>query len=372
MSEKYRKEQDKEREKKIALLLEGNEMKELTQGERVYSPLPFYVKDFDVAQKNRNLKPVSRLSYLMTINLFLEYLEKKYQIEKESITLEMLENLHPTEIDTFFASLDISPTSYNKYHSALSSFFGFLIKKDYIKYNVMIKVDRARVKSYEKKVKRLTDAQSVSFIDSISTGEGLTKKQKIHQTKNELRDRAICLTLIRTGLRVSELVGLDINDINFDENYLSVIRKGNKPDEVYFDNEVKEALKEYIDSLPLPHSPDSPVFISNWGKNKGKRITVRQVEYQVKKYTSLAPGAGTGVSPHKLRATFATQMLNETGNIRLVQTQLAHENIQTTSIYIDENEQIKKDARNILMERDERIRSKGLNKDLEATIKKKE
>ena len=368
MSRNYRKEQENIQKKEIK--------------EEILPLLPSFVSDFSDNLFARNRKSLTVFTYMKKLKIFFRYLEEGetspfYQTKSNAISLKMLDNLTVIDIERFLGSLDISPKTRNGYISALNALFEYLYKRDLISHNVITKIDRATIKRYEREVVRLTDAQSIGFIDAVSTGVGLTKTQTAYYKKNGLRDKAICLILLRTGLRVSELVSLDIEDLNLNENNLSVVRKGNKVDTVYFDDDVKNSIIDYINirnDLDKT-SKTSPLFLSTYGKTKGERITVRQVEHLVKKYTSVgAKGTGTGLSPHKLRATFATQMLSETGNITLVQAQLAHENIQTTSIYIDSSSQDKKEARNILMKRDKEIRGMDLNplEDKKAVIKKKD
>ena len=324
--------------------------------------LPTYVEDFVGSMLKRNRKPQTLLTYVQRISVFFDYLSVNprsplYKKNRLEMNLEALNSLTVDDIDRFLANVGNSAATTNNYLSALNALFEYLYNRDKISHNVITKVERASNKKYEHQVIRLTDAQAKGFIDSATSGTGLTKKQAAAYRKNAYRDRAICFTLIRTGLRVSELVSLDVGDINFEESCFSVIRKGNKPDTVFFDDDVREAITEYLDTRPSLSSKLSsePLFISTWGKTDGERITVRQVEHLVKKYSSAgALGTGLGISPHKLRATFATAMLNETGNIVLVQAQLSHENIQTTSIYIDKSTQDKKNARNLLKERSER------------------
>lgn len=347
MSKAYRDEQNKLRAEKISGWL---------------CDLPTYISDFNADMAIRNRMSSTLLTYIQRIGVFFDYLSCSedsalYGTDKREISLSQLDSLKVMDIQKFLRYVGASPKTLNEYLTAINALFEYLYDMDYLSKNIITKVKRASIKRYEREVVRLTDAQAVGFIDAATTGEGLTKKQYDSFKKNGLRDRAVCLTLIRTGLRVSELVGLDIGDINFEDSYFSVIRKGNKKDNVFFDDEVKDAVLEYIESREGKKTPSTPLFISTQGKTKGERITVRQVEHIVKKYSSVgAKGSGSGVSPHKLRATFATAMLSETGNITLVQAQLAHENIQTTSIYIDSSTQDKKNARNILMDRDEKAR----------------
>jgi len=110
--------------------------------------------------------------------------------------------------------------------------------------------------------------------------------------------------------------------------------------------------------LPVspPAHPKEPVFLVETGKYKGERLSTRSVQKLVKKYAVAgAPGIGNKITPHKLRATYATNMLQETGNVALVKEELGHESISTTNIYLDTSTQDKEGARNLLKERRERL-----------------
>ena len=357
MSKVYRDEQDKIKEQKI---------------QELAAKLPGYI-DLFISSSKRKRSPQTILTYMQRISFFFDYLSANpksplYKKDTECITAEDLDQLKVDDIDLFLGEVGDSKNTINNYISALNALFSFLYRKDRITHNVIDKVERAAIRRSEHIVIRLNDEQEIGFIDSVTDGSGLTKKQMAEFKKNSFRDRAICLMLIRTGLRVSELVSLDVRDVDITKNTISVIRKRSKPDVVFFDDEVKTALLEYLDTRPPLASSDvtrpDPLFLSNYGKTKGERITVKQVEHLVKKYTSAgAKGTGKGLSPHKLRATFATNMLQETENVFLVQEHLAHENIQTTTLYLGKDSINKKAARNILMERDNKLREERKEKD---------
>ena len=141
-----------------------------------------------------------------------------------------------------------------------------------------------------------------------------------------MRDVAILTLLLNTGIRVSEMVGIDLQDIDWNEKRIKIFRKGRKEQYVYFNAPVEEALKDYIDYERKTSSEDlNALFISR----KGQRISVRAVERLVKKYTaSVVPMKR--ITPHKLRSTYATNLYNETGDIYLVADVLGHTSVDTT------------------------------------------
>ena len=140
---------------------------------------------------------------------------------------------------------------------------------------------------------------------------------------------AILSLFLGTGIRVSELVGINIDDIDFSINGFLVTRKGGNQAILYFPDEVSQVLRDYM-ALRLTLTPEpgheSAFFLSL----QNKRISVRAVQIMVKKYASLAAPLKKHLSPHKLRSTFGTNLYHETGDIYLVADVLGHSDVNTT------------------------------------------
>ncbi|MFC1621777.1 tyrosine recombinase XerC [Patescibacteria group bacterium] len=155
--------------------------------------------------------------------------------------------------------------------------------------------------------------------------------------RSGVRDRAILETLFSTGLRVSELVALNIDDVNLKSGEFTVIGKGRKVRTVYLSSSAKEWLTRYVETRS---DPFKPLFIRYSGKKmdpedyEGEtlRLTVRSVQRLVKKYTIRA-GISIDATPHTLRHSFATGLLKEGADLRSVQELLGHSNVSTTQIY---------------------------------------
>ena len=149
-----------------------------------------------------------------------------------------------------------------------------------------------------------------------------------YHAKTKVRDLALLTLLLGTGIRVSECVGLDINDVDFDNNGIKIRRKGGYEAVVYFGDEVEEALRSYLDlrsnTIPCDGHEDA-LFLSM----QNKRITVRSVENLVKKYASRVTSLKK-ITPHKLRSTYGTSLYQETGDIYLVADVLGHKDVNTT------------------------------------------
>ena len=182
------------------------------------------------------------------------------------------------------------------------------------------------------------------YIEAVSDMSGLSPREQKWHEKTVKRDLAITFVLLGTGLRVAELVGLDISDIDFYQAKMIVKRKGGDLDEVYFGIEVQEALEDYIDNERnnlLPSPSESALFLSIYKK----RITARAVQLMTKKYADAAGIADKKITPHKFRKTYGTNLYDETGDIYLVADALHHSSVETTrKHYAKMNEEHKRIA----------------------------
>ena len=155
------------------------------------------------------------------------------------------------------------------------------------------------------------------------------------------RDYAILELFYATGIRLSELVGLNIGSLNHEENLLKVIGKGNKERIVPFGDKAKKAIEQYLNSRDYSWTSDFrlPLFVSA----KDKRISVRTVQSRLREYLQKILGGKKGASPHTLRHTFGTHLLDNDADIRSIQELLGHSSISSTQIYTKVNpEKIKK------------------------------
>lgn len=210
---------------------------------------------------------------------------------------------------------------------SIRSFYDFLFKNHRIPSNVTLLVPLPKI--HEKPILRLNQEEMKRMLAQAETGDGMTERQKIYQKLTSKRDYAMLSLFLGTGIRVSECVGLDMDDVNFEENAFLVTRKGGNQVVLYFPPEVADALAEYmeerkqIDAL-LGH--ESALFLSM----QKRRITQRAVQNLVKKYAMTAAPLKPRISPHKLRSTFATNLYNATGDIYLVADVLGHSSVDTT------------------------------------------
>lgn len=325
---------------------QNEKMQEKTQ--EWLDQLPDYIQEFLIGIEG---KTSIRTSYLYTQRylIFFRYLSESLFFNKpmKSITLADLDTLQLKDIERFAHEIrrgsfhtckkrSNMESTVNNYISALNRFFNYEVSHKEMRYNPCSGFERGRDAAHP--VIRLTDEEKPRFYKAALNGKGLTRKQKAYHEKNALRDYAICLTLARTGLRVSELIGLDTKDVDLAHHKLLVLRKRNKIEKVSIDDEVTQILAEYMDyrtTIP-PLTGEDALFLVTIGKYRGTRLSVRSVERMVKKYAVAGSSMdGQKVTPHKLRATYACDMLKANhGDLMLVKNLMAHNSVSTTQLYL--------------------------------------
>ncbi len=210
---------------------------------------------------------------------------------------------------------------------AVRSFFEYLFTNEKIPANITTLVPLPKL--HEKPILYLEKEEVEKLLEVAENGEGLTAQQKRFQKVTKNRDIAILTLFLGTGIRVSELVGIDIDDIDFSINGFLVTRKGGNQTILYFPETVAENLQTYLRErreIEAEPGSENALFLSL----QRKRITQRAVEKLVKKYAMIAAPLKKKISPHKLRSTFGTSLYRETGDIYLVADVLGHADVNTT------------------------------------------
>ena len=211
--------------------------------------------------------------------------------------------------------------------SSLRALYRYLIAHNHLEKNVAELVDMPKIE--EKAITYLEKEEVREVLQGAETGDSLTQSQYRFAKGQQMRDVAILTLLLHTGIRVSEMVGIDLQDIDWNEMRIKIFRKGRKEQYVYFNEPVREALQDYIDYERKVSSEDmNALFISR----KGQRISVRAVERLVKKYTASTVPMKR-ITPHKLRSTFATNLYEETGDIYVTSDALGHSSLETVKKY---------------------------------------
>lgn len=333
--------------------------------EHTLTKLPPFCRTYFIGEID--LVETTAASYAYIYDDFFKYLKsKKYFNNKEiaSYTLDDLAKLTTSDMEEYFSQLkelkdedgEVVKThetsTVQKYKCALSSLWVFFVEREMLPKNPLKIVKRG--KKNRKMPICLSDKEKEKLFASIDTGMGMTEHQKAFSDRISIRDRTIFQILLDTGVRVSELVGMDISDINHEEMFFNVIRKGGNQQKIYFSDETEEILQMYLSIRENFNPPknEKALFLSSMGTTPGKRLSPRSVQLMTKKYIAASnPELYEVVTPHKMRSTFATDVLVETSDLALVADLLGHASMQTTQIYAKYNNDKIKASRNILQER---------------------
>ena len=345
---------------------ERNE-KTLAAIDDILDTLPDFAREFNVGISMRTM-PLTRLGYLRDIRVFCDYLTRKKFKDKQivELTIDDLAKVTPTDVEAFIDYLSSYTVNGKKYSckehakerkvSSLRAMFKYFYKKEKLQNDVMTKVDTPKI--HLKPIVRLEVNEVVDILDEAENGENLVGRQKSFHNKAAIRDEAMLSLFLGTGIRISECVGLNRNDINFSDNSFVVTRKGGNTSVLYFSEEVADALRRYIDWLDDQITEKTPfgkrvtdhdaLFISN----KGGRITPRAVEMMVKKYAKVTTPFKK-ITPHKLRSTYGTNLYRETHDIFVVADVLGHKDVNTTrKHYAAMSDEIRRDVVNKVKLRD--------------------
>ena len=211
--------------------------------------------------------------------------------------------------------------------SSLRSLFEYLFKNKHVDANIATLVSLPKL--HDKPILRLEPDEMQRLLDTVMSGDGLTEKQQQYLKFTRPRDTAMLLLFLGTGIRVSECVGLNIEDLDFEVNAFLVTRKGGDQSILYFPQQVADALQEYLkvrETIETQPGHEDALFLSL----QKRRITQRAVQNLVKKYARVAAPLTKRISPHKLRSTFGTNLYLETGDIYLVADVLGHSSVDVT------------------------------------------
>ena len=306
---------------------------------KLLEALPPFCKQFFIGIEATSSSR-TKIAYAYDIGCFFDYLHTHNPIcAKMEITdfpISILDKITPMDIEEYL--------SYLKYYEkdgmehtndegglkrklcALRSFYHYYYRNGLIEDDPTVKVDMPKI--HEKNIIRLDVDEVAKLLDEVESGENLTARQQQYHEKTKVRDLAMMTLLLGTGIRVSECVGLDIEDVDFKNNGIKIHRKGGAEVVVYFGEEVRKALMDYMVERQKITAADGSInafFLSL----QNKRISVRSVENMVKKYSKLVTTL-KHITPHKLRSTYGTSLYRETGDIYLVADVLGHKDVNTT------------------------------------------
>ncbi len=305
----------------------------------VLSTLPPFCRQFFRGIENTTASR-TRIAYAYDIRIFFEFLHEKNPVcARKEITdypIKILDEVGREDIEEYMEYLSYYVKDGEEFMNdergkkrklaSLRSFYNYYYRNEMIRTNPAALVPMPKI--HEKEIIRMEPDEVAVLLDQVEDGAGLTKNELRFHQKTRVRDLALLTLLLGTGMRVSECVGIDRKDIDFDNQRVMVRRKGGYEDMVYFGDEVADALEAYWEErshlVPLPGHEEA-FFLSL----QNRRITVRSVEKLVSKYASRVTTVKK-ITPHKLRSTYGTNLYQETGDIYLVADVLGHKDVNTT------------------------------------------
>lgn len=324
MEQTYFKQKDIENEKKIRELLKE---------------LPKFCSSFFMGIESTK-QSRTRLAYAYDLKTYFTFLMENNptckNIVMHDIPISVIEQQTAEDIQEYISwsrmyeknnvEITNSESGLKRKLSTLRSMYKYFYQHGKIDSDPASLVDTPRI--HEKAIIRLDVDEVARLLDEVESGDKLTKNQKRYHNKNKTRDLAIMTLLLGTGIRVSECVGINKNDIDFENNGIKIHRKGGNEAIIYFGDEVRAVLLDYLkireQMEPLPGHEEA-LFLSL----QNKRMGVRSIELLVKKYAQTVTTLKK-ITPHKLRSTYGTALYQETGDIYLVADVLGHKDVNTT------------------------------------------
>ena len=321
---------------------EQNDIDNTLKLREVLKTLPPFCRDYFRAI-DATTTTKTRISYAYDIRIFFQFLLDQNPMFKDKtmsdFTIDVLDQIKAVDLEEYeeflkvYKFADSSKTETNgergvkRKISALRSFYAYYYKHEMITTNPSVLIDVPKI--HDKNIIRLDTDEVAMLLDYIEhCGDTLTGQKRMYHEKTKDRDLAIVTLLLGTGIRVSECVGLDIEDVDFKNNGIKVTRKGGNEMVVYFGPEVEKALKKYLEVreniTPLA-GHEHALFYST----QRRRIGVQAIENLVKKYAREITTTKK-ITPHKLRSTYGTALYQETGDIYLVADVLGHKDVNTT------------------------------------------
>lgn len=308
----------------------------------------------------------SRVAYGYDLLVFFRYMQSYILNDSDTpinkIELHELDNVTKIDVENYMEYLSYYVSEDGTEHtndergksrklSALKGLYNYFYESELIKTNPASIVHAPKL--HDKTIIRLDPNEVAKLLDVVESGSDQeSKHQKVYHDITSTRDLCMLTLLLGTGIRVSECVGLNLKDVDFDNGAITIIRKGGNQARVYFGDEVETALLSYFDErkniIPLDGHEEA-LFLSM----QNKRISVRAVQNLVKKYASQISGQKK-ITPHKLRSTYGTNLYKESGDIYLVASVLGHKDVNTTrKHYADMDEDKKRAARNMVKLRED-------------------
>jgi site-specific recombinase XerD len=325
----------------------------------IQNALPYYLRDFFTYLKG-SVAVSTRKAYLSDILFFCEYLVNETDLTDAKITkdikIETFDQLKARDINYFigeYCTRYFVETKNSKYvmknnnrtlsrkRSSLNILFKFLYRNEQISTNITDGFNPIRMpKVQPDAIKKLEIDEVAKMLDAVEKGLGLSEKQKQYWRKTKHRDKAIIMLFVTYGLRLTELQQLNVDSFSFKRGTFKIYRKRDKVVDMPINNSVEKSVKLYLNKERDPNTSDEALFISL----QGQRMSKRAIRKLIKKYTAIGMETSydNGYSPHKLRATAATSLLEHGFSIYDVKSLLDHDNVTTTQLYASHRKNAKR------------------------------
>lgn len=326
------------------------------------------MKDYFIYLKG-SVASSTRAAYLEDITFFCDYLVNESGLTDaktiKDLTIEDFKNIKSRDVNLFLG--DYCPRYYKEKENAtivyennnralarkkssISTLFKFLYRNEQLPTNITDGFNPIKLpKPQPDAIKRLDIDEVMIMLEAVESGEGLTEKEKVYWKKTKLRDKAILALFVTYGLRLNELRELNISSFNFSRGEFKIYRKRGKEVLMPINKTCENVVLDYINnerpkSDDLPDDVKDALFLSL----QKKRLTSKAIRQLVKKYTSICMHTtrDKGYSPHKLRATAATSLIQSGFSIYDVKTLLDHDNVTTTQLYAAHKKNVKRDIVN--------------------------
>lgn len=288
-------------------------------------PVFFEIKEFVFYLTGEKMLSANTAnSYETDLNKYCEYLNKNR-------TVFEVADIKKSDIEAYLSLLKkngFTATSIARKLTAIKKFHAFCLNE----YPREIKDDPSKLISFSKKETHLPEVLTIEEIDLLINSIDTT-------TEVGIRNKAILEVLYSTGMRISELTELKLAQIHLNQKYLIALGKGNKERICHLGDEAISALKKYITDVRIKHLhvPTDLCFLNYQGTHLSRNYIFKYIKELAKK-----ANINKDISPHTIRHSFATHLLQNDVSLRMVQEMLGHENISTTQIYTHiENERLK-------------------------------
>lgn len=297
--------------------------------------LPPFCMEFIYGTSN-NTSALTRLNYVYDLRIFFSYLSQIKKIAISNMKVNILDEISVFDIERFLNFLSSYRVG-DKKHSCdergkarklatVRAICRYFFSRDVLKSNVASKVPTPKL--HEKEIIRLESDEVEKLLDYAESETAFSGRKNTYHNKLKVRDYAILSLFLGTGIRISELVGLNVDDFDFNSLSFVVTRKGGNRTILYFNEEVRTALENWLDfryDLKDVPKDENAMFLSM----KNQRISTRAVQVLVKDYTKDVTPLKK-ITPHKLRSTFGTDLYRQTGDIYAVADFLGHKDVNTT------------------------------------------